>query len=172
MHAAFTDFEPDFLRLTGQTVWCSLTTLDGHDRPRSRVVHPLWEVTHDRPIGWVATRRSPIKTAHLAHSPHVSCAYWQPSHDAVLLQCLASWEDRPAEKQRIWDRFKATPPPLGYDPQTIWSGGPEDPDYSLLKLEAWRVQIVTVATLTSRRPRVWTAPRPSTAGLSPATAAA
>jgi hypothetical protein len=104
----------------------------------------------------LATRRSPIKAANLAHSPHVACTYWRPSHDAVLLQCLAQWEERPEHKVRVWDWFKATPPPLGYDPRTIWSGGPDDPDYSLLRFDAWRVQIVTVETLTARAPRVWT----------------
>jgi hypothetical protein len=164
VRASFADFRPDFLRLTTDIVWCSLTTLDRHNRPRSRIVHPIWEVADDQPIGWLATRRSPVKTAHLAHSPHVACVYWRPSHDAVLLQCLATWEDGSDHKARIWDLFKATPPPLGYDPGTIWSGGPADPDYSLLRLDPWRVQIVTVETLASRRPRVWTAPvRPSMA---------
>ncbi len=78
----------------------------------------------------------------------------------MLLQCLAAWDDRPDQKQRIWDWLTAAPAPLGYDPQTIWRGGPSDPDYHLLRFDAWRVQIVTVATLTSRQPRVWTAPRP------------
>jgi hypothetical protein len=161
----FTAFHPDFQRLTTDIVWCSLTTLDRHHRPRSRIVHPIWEVVADRPVGWVATRRSPIKTAHLAHSPHVSCAYWRPSHEAVLVQCLATWEERPDEKRRIWDWFSATPPPLGYDPQTIWHGGPADPGYSLLRPHAWRVQIVTIATLTTRQPRVWTAPLPAAPGV-------
>jgi general stress protein 26 len=154
----FAEFQTDFLRLTQQAVWCSLTTLDRNDRPRSRIVHPIWEVTRDRPVGWLATRRSPIKVAHLSHSREVSCAYWQPSHNAVMLQCRANWVDDPAPKQRIWYLFANTPPPLGYDPQSIWSGGPSDPDYSLLRLDAWRVQIVTVQTLTSKRARVWTAP--------------
>jgi hypothetical protein len=171
MPSPFADLQPDFLRLTAETAWCSLTTLDRRDRPRGRIVHPLWEIVDDRPVGWLATRRSPIKTAHLAHSPHVACAYWRPSHDAVLLQCLATWDDRPTEKARVWDLFRATPPPLGYDPQTIWSGGPADPDYSLLRLDAWRVQIVTVETLASRRPRVWTA-RPEPRAAIPAAAAA
>jgi len=156
----FADFAPDFLRLTSETVWCSLTTLDRHNRPRSRIVHPIWEVVADRPIGWLATRRSPIKVAHLAHSQAVSCAYWRPSHDAVLVQCQAVWEDNAVEKVRIWQRYTTSPPPLGYDPHTIWSGGPGDPDYSVLRFHAWRVQIVTVETLTRKQPRVWTLASP------------
>jgi hypothetical protein len=112
-------------------------------------------VVDGRPIGWITTRRSPIKTAHLAHSPYVACAYWRPSHDAVLADCLARWEDLPDQKQRIWHWFQTTPPPLGYDPHTIWKDGPSDPDYSVLRLEASRVQIVTAKTLTARHPRVW-----------------
>jgi hypothetical protein len=157
MQTQFTDFEPDFLRLTSETVWCSLTTLDRANRPRSRIIHPIWDIGRDGPVGWLPTRRSPIKVAHLAHSPAVSCAYWRPSHDAVLVQCRAVWDDDPAEKSRIWNWFASTPPPLGYDPSTIWSGGPDDAEYALLRFDAWRVQIVTVETLNTRRPRVWTA---------------
>ncbi len=156
MPVPFTDIADDLRRLTSKTVWCSLTTLDRQDRPRARIIHPVWEIAEPRVTGWLPTRRSPIKSAHLAHSPNVACAYWRPSHDAVLLQCLATWEEHPAEKLRVWHLFEATPPPLGYDPRTIWNDGPLDPDYALLRFDAWRVQIVTVETLTNRQPRVWT----------------
>jgi general stress protein 26 len=156
MAVPFSDMSDTFQRITTETVWCSLTTLDAHNRPRSRIIHPIWEVVDEQPVGWLATRRSPVKTAHLAHSQHVSCAYWRPTHDAVLLQCTAAWEDRREEKERIWHLFAAAPPPLGYDPRTIWTDGPEDPEYAVLRFEAWRVQIVTVETLTNRRAWVWT----------------
>jgi general stress protein 26 len=160
MGVPFRMIADDLLRLSSETVWCSLTTIDPHDRPRSRIIHPIWEVGDACVTGWLATRRSPIKSAHLAHNPHVACAYWRPTHDAVLLQCLAAWADawadQRADRDRIWRLFAATPPPLGYDPHTIWPAGSHDPDYALLRFEAWRVQIVTVETLTSRQPRVWT----------------
>jgi hypothetical protein len=92
----------------------------------------------------------------VAHSPHASCAYWRPTRDVVLLQCTAAWEDRDEEKERIWHLFAAAPPPLGYDPRTISSDGPEDPDFAVLRFETWRVQIVTVETLTNSQAWVWT----------------
>src|SRR5579872_4971944 len=99
MSEHFSEIAPDFLSLTGEIVWCSLTTLDRRNRPRSRIIHPLWEVADSSATGWLTTRRSPIKSAHLEHSHHVACAYWRPSHDAVLLQCVAAWEDDPRQKQ-------------------------------------------------------------------------
>jgi hypothetical protein len=159
MSAAFEELQADFLRLTSEIVWCSVTTVGPDARPRSRILHPIWEIADGRHVGWITTRRTPIKTAHLRHSPHLTCAYWRPSHDAVFADCLASWQDSLERKRRVWSLFQTTPPPLGYDPGTIWAGGPTDPEFSVLKLQPERVQIVTVQTLTSRQPRVWTARR-------------
>jgi general stress protein 26 len=168
----FEDLQADFLRLTAEIVWCSVTTVAADNRPRSRILHPIWELVDGRPVGWITTRRTPLKAAHLRHSPCVTCAYWRPSHDAVLVDCLATWQDSPEQKQRVWSLFTTTPPPLGYDPGTIWPGGPTDPDYSVLKLEPERIQIVTVETLTTRVPRIWQAHRPAgdRVGVSAATA--
>jgi hypothetical protein len=163
--ADFAPFADDFLRFAHETVWCALTTLDRHNRPRGRMIHPLWELVDGRPVGWFATRRSPIKTAHLAHSPAVSCTYWRPTHDTVLIQATACWVEDPATRVRVWQWFGAVDPPLGYDLATIWPAGPTDPDYGLLRIEPWRVQLVTVDTLTTRTPRVWTAaPLPAPVG--------
>jgi general stress protein 26 len=156
--AAFQELASDFLRFTAEIVWCSLTTVGSDGRPRARMLHPIWEVVDGRPVGWITTRRSPIKAAHLRHSPYVTCAYWRPNHDAVFADCTATWEKSLAQKQRIWEWFKTTPPPLGYNPGTIWKDGPTDPDYNVLKLEPRRVQIVTVDTLTTRSPRIWKEP--------------
>jgi general stress protein 26 len=157
--AAFQDLHADFLRLTAEIVWCSVTTVGADGRPRARLLHPIWEIVDGRPVGWITTRRSPVKAAHLAHDPYVTCAYWRPSHDAVFVDCRATWQDSLDKKRRIWHWFQTTPPPLGYDPSTIWKDGPTDPEYSVLKLEPERVQIVTVQTLTTRVPRIWKEPR-------------
>ena len=105
-------------------------------------------------------RRSPIKTAHLAQNPSVSGTYWRPTHDTVLFQAIAHWVEDPIARGRVWDWFATVAPPLGYDLSTIWSAGPTDPAYGLLRLDPWRVQLVTVETLTTRVPRHWLAAPP------------
>ncbi len=53
-------------------------------RPRSRILHPIWEVRVETPVGWVDTGRPPVKTTHLA------CMYWSPAQNTVSIDCLAS----------------------------------------------------------------------------------
>ena len=65
----------DAVRTAHEVVWGVLTTVDGCGRPRNRVVHPAWELAGGRAVGWVTTRLSPVKVAHLAANPHVGCAY-------------------------------------------------------------------------------------------------
>lgn len=55
MAVPFSTLEDDFLRITGATV----ATLG---RPRTRVLHPIWQVIDNRPVGWVGTSRAPLKT--------------------------------------------------------------------------------------------------------------
>ena len=45
------DFEPlraDFLRITTEIVYCTVTTVDPKGRPRSRVMHPIFQVVDGR----------------------------------------------------------------------------------------------------------------------------
>jgi hypothetical protein len=60
------DFEPlhaDFLRITADTVYCTVTTVDPDCRPRSRVMHPIFEVVDGVPRGWALTDRTPLRIA-------------------------------------------------------------------------------------------------------------
>ena len=34
---------PAFIEMTQQIVWCSAATVDTKGRPRSRILHPIWE---------------------------------------------------------------------------------------------------------------------------------
>ena len=75
---------------------------------------------------------------------------------AGLRECRGEWEDDPAEKKRIWELYGSTPPPLGYDLQMFWKGGIEDPEYGLLKLTPWRIEISAIADMVKGEPpRVW-----------------
>jgi hypothetical protein len=63
-----------FVAVAHRVVWCNLATVDRRGRPRSRLVHPIWERTGDGLTGWIASRPTPLRRAHLAATPFVSCA--------------------------------------------------------------------------------------------------
>jgi general stress protein 26 len=152
----FAEIEGEFSRRISRIVWCSVATVDSKGRPRSRLLHPIWEVGSGTPVGWIATGRHSFKERHLAANHHVSLGYWDAVHEQVYVDAAAQWVDDAGEKQRIWDLYKSTPPPLGYDPGMIWRRGVEDPGYGLLKLIPWRVELWGIADLMAQRPpKVW-----------------
>lgn len=147
----FAEIEGEFMRRVARTVWCSVATIDTKGRTRSRILHPLWEGS----TGWIATGRDSLKARHIEANPHVSLSYWDPDHEQVLVDCTASWEDDPAEKQRLWDLFKATPEPLGYD-LALFFQSVDNPGYGLMKLTPWRVELWSLAGLAGGEPpAVW-----------------
>jgi hypothetical protein len=86
-------FAEQFLAIAHRVVWCTMATVDRRNRPRSRIVHPVWEISEGTLHGLVGTRPTPLKRAHLAHAPHVSCTYWDPAHDVAVAECAARWLD-------------------------------------------------------------------------------
>jgi hypothetical protein len=146
-----------FVAIAHRVVWCTLATVDRRNRPRSRIVHPVWEIRDGALTGALATRPTPLKLAHLAHTPHVSCTYWDPVHDVAVAECAAHWLPE-AELEEAWERIAAAPAPVGYDPATIWPGGPASPDFAVIELQPWRVSATTAAALArGERGRVWRA---------------
>ena len=75
MTVPFAELAEDFLTFTADIVYCTVTTVDPAGRPRSRVMHPIFEVVDGQPRGWAVTDRSPVKTRHLAANPFVCCSY-------------------------------------------------------------------------------------------------
>lgn len=145
----FSEIEEEFLERVRKMVWCSVATIDSQQRPRSRVLHPIWEGK----TGWIGTNRDSYKARHIAHNPHVSLAYIMDVARPVYVDCTAEWVDDPAEKQRIWDLFKDTPEPVGYDPGPIF-GSLEA--FGVLKLTPWRIDLVTFpAPSMDEGTRVW-----------------
>jgi general stress protein 26 len=67
----FEDLQAEFIARVSQVVYCTLATIDRKNRPRSRVMHPIW----DGPIGWVISWPASHKAKHLEHNPAVSLAY-------------------------------------------------------------------------------------------------
>lgn len=137
---SFGHIEQAFLQYTSKIVLCTVTTVSPSGQPRSRMLHPVFEVLEGLPVGWVCTGRTPVKVAHLAHEPRVAVCYWSPDNDTVYAECTASWVEEPEHKQHVWDLFMRTPPPLGYDVSSY--GSPSDPSFTPLRLDPWRVQVI------------------------------
>ena len=147
----FEEIRPEFERRVNRIVWCTTATVDRKGRPRSRILHPIWE----GPVGWIATGRQSRKARDLAHSPYVSLSYWTPEHEQIYAECRAEWEDRIEEKRRLWDFFKNTPAPMGYDPGLFWKD-PTDPGCGFLRLTPWRIELSALSDLFSGTPpKVW-----------------
>jgi hypothetical protein len=143
--SSFAPLADDFLRITAETVFCTATTVDERGRPRNRILHPIFVVRDDRPLGWALTGRTPLKTRHLAANPHMACSYWTPSHDTVFIDCTTSWVEDEEEKREVYDLFRDTPTPLGWGPEGMAGYGDEqwrNPIFTPLRLAPWRVQIM------------------------------
>lgn len=141
-----------FVAVAHRIVWCTVATVDRLGRPRSRVLHPYWEQTEEGLTGWITTRPTELKQAHVEHSPYVSCSYWDATQDAVVAECCARWVENIDEKERAWELFRAMPEPLGHDPYKIWPAGPSDPDAGVLRLDPWRLRVASLETLMGRAP--------------------
>lgn len=156
---SFSDLEDAFLAYIQDIVYATMTTVDKKNRPRARVLLPIWEVRDDHPIGWIAAYRTPVKVAHLARNPHTTISYWNPKQNAVFADCTAEWVEDPDTRREIWDLYKkGSPPGVGYDPANFWRGGPADPKFGLLRLDPWRVQVLRGIDLSSV---FWEAPQPA-----------
>jgi uncharacterized protein YbdZ (MbtH family) len=158
MPESFAAFEEEFLQRTGEIIWCTATTVDARGRPRSRILHPIWEVVDGVPVGWVVTSRTPVKSAHVDANPHLACMYWNPAHHTVSIDCIAGWADD-AGRQRAWNLFMSTPPPLGYDLSWFGDARWDHPLFNPLRLEAWRVQMLRGEQVAAQDfvPRTWRA---------------
>ncbi len=150
--SSFSEIKDEFDARVQRIVWCTVTTIDGKGRPRARMLHPIWEGS----TGYIATGRTSHKAKHLEKHPYVSCSYWDPQHQQVYAECKATWVEDQAEKQRIWDLFKNTPMPYGYDPAMFWPAGPTDAGFGVMKLEPWRLELSAIGDMmTGAPPKVW-----------------
>jgi hypothetical protein len=106
------------------------------------VLHTIWELEPgaSAPTGWIATRPASPKGRDIAGNPFVSLAYVQDVVHPLYAECKASWATDLSTKERVWQLFKAAPPPLGYDPAPIF-GSVDGPEFGVLRLEPWRIQL-------------------------------
>ena len=68
----FEEMAAEFAARTARITLCTVASVDGSGRPRTRMLHPIWEGT----TGWIATRPGTLLEKHLASNPHVSIHYW------------------------------------------------------------------------------------------------
>ena len=108
---------PAFVDMAHSIVWASVATVDSDSRPRTRILHPIWEWDGTDLFGWIATAPSPVKRAHLSVHPEVSVSYWAPSHDTCSAEALVEWYSDDETRRSVWDRFANGPAPVGYDPK-------------------------------------------------------
>jgi hypothetical protein len=134
---------PSFVEMAHRIVWASVATTDADGRPRSRILHPLWEWDGTSLIGWFATGPTPVKRAHLERTPYVSINYWAPNHDTCTADCRTEWCFDDETRERVWNAFKDAPAPVGYDPGMIppWADGPRSPAFAALRLEPLRLRV-------------------------------
>jgi hypothetical protein len=152
VHVSLAELAEDLAEITGRIVWSTVTTTDRHGRPRSRIMHPVWEITAEHVSGVIGSRPTPVKTAHIARSPWLTCGYWSPEHDAAFIDCHVEWA---GEKEPAWNRLAA-----GYDPTTIWPDGPGSPEFGALLLTPYRIQIIRATDMAQGRPTpLWTSTR-------------
>jgi len=132
-----------FIKMAHDIVWCTVATVDKQGRPRSRVLHPIWEFDGDQLVGWIATMPTSTKLAHLQASPFVSCNYWKQDQDTCVAECAARWVTDAAGKAAIWDKLANGAAPVGYDPAMIpgWESS-ESPGFAGLRLDPWRLRVM------------------------------
>ncbi|MGE2733705.1 pyridoxamine 5'-phosphate oxidase family protein [Mycolicibacterium vaccae] len=141
---------PAFVAMAHSIVWASVATVDADAKPRTRILHPLWEWDGTDLFGWVATVPSPVKRAHLSANPHVSVSYWSPTQDTCSAECLVEWYRDDETRAAVWDKFATAPAPVGYDPRIIpgWADGPTSEGFAVLRLTPYRLRVMPAAVLT------------------------
>lgn len=155
--SSFATIEDQFNAYLREIVYATMTTVDTKSRPRARVLTAVWEQVDGQPRGWLATYKTPVKTAHLANNPHATFSYWSPRQNAVAIDTVAEWADDIKTKRHVWQLYERTSPAgVGYPLGNFWPGGPTDPKLHVLRLTPWRVQVIRGTDLHSH---IWRSPR-------------
>src|SRR5215203_6895308 len=85
----FAEIEEDFADRIRSMIYCSAATIDSHQRPRSRVLHTIWEGQ----TGWVTTEAKAAKVKQLAASPFISLAFIADAFKPLYIECRATWQN-------------------------------------------------------------------------------
>ena len=131
-------------------MWASVATVDADGRPRTRILHPIWEWDGADLFGWIATVPTPVKRAHLAAHQDVSVSYWAPSHDTCSAEALVEWYSDDDTCTAVWDKFANGPEPVGYDPRIVphVEGRPPSDAFAALRLSPYRLRVMPGTVMT------------------------
>lgn len=137
-----TTVAPAFVEMAHSIVWCSVATVDTKGRPRTRVLHPIWQWDGTHLTGWIGTGPTPTKRAHLQNSPYMSLSYWSPSHDTCVADCHVTWASDDETRTMVWNLFANAPEPVGYNPAIVpgWDS-PTAAAFAVLHLQPWRLRV-------------------------------
>jgi general stress protein 26 len=141
----------DFFRAVAEAskraVWCALATSSSCGA-RVRIVHPTWEGE----TLWFATGTTSPKVRHIDEDPRIELQYQvsPPDFVHILVRGVAKIVKDEEEKRRVWDV-------IDYDLSQFWSGGPEDRNYTLVRIEPQRVELSKMFGALDKR--VWHAPK-------------
>jgi hypothetical protein len=142
---------PAFVEMAHHIVWCSAATIDQSGRPRSRVLHPVWDWDGTSLRGVIATSPLSPKRADLDAHPFISLNYWANSHDTCLAECSAAWKLDDESRAEGWDRIRNAPAPVGYDPSIIpgWDS-PTALAFGILEVVPWRLRVMPGSYMVAR----------------------
>ena len=133
---SFSEIQAEFMERIRKAVYCSMATVDRKGRPRSRIMHPIW----DGFVGWVISWPASHKAKHLELNSYVSLAYMNDINKPVYVDATAEWIDDIEEKNRIWELHKNTMPPLGFDPEPHYDTINHQ-HFGLLRFTPWRIEL-------------------------------
>ena len=133
---------PAFVEMAHRIVWATVATVDRTGSPRTRILHPIWELDGSELRGWVATGPDSPKAQHLANESRVSITYWDPSQDTCTTDCDTSWVAGVEALTEAWNRFADAPDPVGYDPSIVpgWTE-PTAPGFGALELRPMSLRV-------------------------------
>lgn len=133
---------PAFVDTAHRIVWATVATVATDGRPRTRVLHPIWDWDGSALSGWILTAPISPKARDLEHENRVSITYWDAAHDVATADCDTEWENDDAGRRAGWDRFVNGPEPVGYDPSMIpgWDT-PDSPAFGVLRLRPTALRV-------------------------------
>jgi general stress protein 26 len=158
--ASFDEIATAFHARVARMVWCNVATVDERCRPRSRVMHPIWEGA----VGWIGTWRTSVRSGHrtpslkvtqLERNPHVSLAYIGEVTGPVYVDGQFEVIEDQDQKARFRALASSFPPPYGYDPAALF-GSPDDPRFAVLRVAPARIALVELPA-PPRKVIVWRA---------------
>jgi general stress protein 26 len=134
--SSYAEIEADFIERAHRMVWCDMATVGADGRPRTRVIHPVW----DGATAWITSLRVGPKADDIDRNPYVSLAYIADPLRPAYAECKAEWVDDRDTRVKIWRWIAAIPEPLGYDAEAMF-GSYDFPDLTMLRLTPWRIRL-------------------------------